>query len=454
MSIFDLIRTGFKNLWRRKVRTLLTVLGVIIGTASIVVMLSLGIGMDENFKHQISMMGSLNVINVDIYYMPPQQEGQVYYKVMDPRTQNRIDDKAIAAMKQLEGVEAVTPLLRSHLKFISGRYEAYISLIGIDVETLDDFGFEVQEGKLIDSPDSSEILFGSHIPMNFYNPRQRFSRGMIYFGGYGPEQEAPVDLMNDRVEMTFDMGYGQGSSKRPRIYRVVTAGILAESRDEKDYNAYISINQLKKMLQQQRREQGGGGGRNTQNQDGYEQAMVKVKDMKYVENVQKAINEMGYGARSLADILESMKETSRTIQMVLGGIGAISLLVAALGITNTMIMSIYERTREIGIMKVLGCLLSDIGKLFLFEAGLIGTMGGVLGILFSQGVSFLINKAGVGLSRGGMMYAGSTPMPISIIPVWLMLAAIAFATFVGLVSGFYPARRAMKLSALSAIRTE
>jgi ABC-type antimicrobial peptide transport system permease subunit len=127
--------------------------------------------------------------------------------------------------------------------------------------------------------------------------------------------------------------------------------------------------------------------------------------------------------------------------------------VAALGITNTMIMSIYERTREIGIMKVLGCLLGDIGKMFLLEAGLIGAIGGLLGILFSQGVSFLMNKAGVSLI-GGMIYTGSGVTRISIIPVWLMLAAVAFATFVGLVSGFYPARRAMKLSALSAIRTE
>lgn len=451
MNSLDMILMGLKNLWRRKVRTLLTVLGVIIGTASIVVMLSLGIGMDESFKQQLSMMGSLNVINVDIYYMPMSEAGVVMYSRSDTG-QKKIDDQAIEAMKRLEGVEAVTPLLRSYLRFVSGRYEAYIGLTGIDVETLEAFDFKVQEGKLIDSPDSTEILFGSRIPMNFYNPRQRYSRGMIYYGGYGLEQEAPVDLMNDRVEMTFDTGYG--GTKRPRMYKVMTAGILAESSDEKDYNAYISISALKKMLQQNRREQRVSGGRNSSsNQDGYEQAMVKVKDMKYVESVQKAINEMGYGASSLADILDSLRETSRTIQMVLGGIGAISLLVAALGITNTMIMSIYERTREIGIMKVLGCLLGDIGKMFLLEAGLIGAIGGLLGILFSQGVSFLMNKAGVSLT-GGMIYTGSGVTRISIIPVWLMLAAVAFATFVGLVSGFYPARRAMKLSALSAIRTE
>ena len=115
---------------------------------------------------------------------------------------------------------------------------------------------------------------------------------------------------------------------------------------------------------------------------------------------------MGYGASSLADILDSLRETSRTIQMVLGGIGAISLLVAALGITNTMIMSIYERTREIGIMKVLGCLLGDIGKMFLLEAGLIGAIGGLLGILFSQGVSFLMNKAGVSLTGDDIYWIG------------------------------------------------
>jgi len=125
--------------------------------------------------------------------------------------------------------------------------------------------------------------------------------------------------------------------------------------------------------------------------------------------------------------------------------------VAALGITNTMIMSIYERTREIGIMKVIGAALKDIKRLFLFEAGMIGFLGGIMGIGISYLLSLLLNA----LSANAGYYMGmGGEVKISVIPLWLVFAVIGLSTLVGLVSGYYPARRAMKLSALEAIKTE
>ena len=168
-------------------------------------------------------------------------------------------------------------------------------------------------------------------------------------------------------------------------------------------------------------------------------------------NFKGEIKDMGFEAYSLADFLDSMQKTMTTIQAVLGGIGAVSLLVAALGITNTMIMSIYERTKEIGIIKVIGAALSDIGKIFLFEAGVIGTIGGLLGITISYLASFVLNKLAV---QFGAIGPDAFSSKISVIPPWLSISSIIFTTIVGLISGFYPARRAMKLSALEAIRTE
>ena len=160
---------------------------------------------------------------------------------------------------------------------------------------------------------------------------------------------------------------------------------------------------------------------------------------------------MGFQSYSLLDMLNTMKKTSRTLQAILGGIGAVSLLVAAIGITNTMVMSIYERTREIGVMKVLGADLKDIGTMFLLEAGLIGLGGGALGVAFSYVVSFLLNHLTAGF-MGGMM--GGAPGQISIITPMLALSAMLFATMIGLAAGYLPARRAMHLSALDAIRAE
>ena len=137
------------------------------------------------------------------------------------------------------------------------------------------------------------------------------------------------------------------------------------------------------------------------------------------------------------------------IQAVLGGIGAVSLFVAAIGITNTMMMSIYERTKEIGVMKVLGCDLRNIRSLFLMEAGFIGFIGGVIGLILSFILSVVINKVAANANEYMAASGG-----ISYIPIWLVLLSLVFAVMVGMVAGFFPARRAMRLSPLAAIRNE
>lgn len=464
MNLFDLINMGLKNLFRRKVRTILTVLGVVIGTAAIVVMLSLGIGMNESYKKDISRMGSLNIINVDGYYFP---EGGM---VSGPIQRKVMDDSTVAKISQIEGVEAVTPMMNQYLKFVSGKYVANINVMGIDPDKMKDFDFNLGEGRLLLKEDNEAIVFGQSIAQMFMDSKSSSRGGIMYMGGMGGGNVKPkVDLLKDKLEMTFDMSYGerkslsamlgQGSNennnKPAKIYKVKGVGVLAQSFNQKDWSAYMSIHYLKKLQQEYSRSQNSQQGArrvSSSSDQGYEQIMVKVKDIKDVEKIQKSINEMGYGASSLADMLKSVKKTSSTMQTVLGGIGAISLLVAALGITNTMTMSIYERTREIGVMKVLGCLLGDIKKLFLFEAGMIGAMGGIAGALLSYGASFIVNMVGSGVM--GRMVPGEEPNPISVIPLWLTLAAMGFAVLIGLVSGFFPARRAMKLSALEAIKTE
>ena len=134
------------------------------------------------------------------------------------------------------------------------------------------------------------------------------------------------------------------------------------------------------------------------------------------------------------------------IEVALGGIGAISLFVAAIGIINTMMMSIYERTKEIGIMKVIGCRLRDLQLLFLLEAGYIGFIGGTIGVIISYGISALINKIVMNIA------AADFSMGISYIPLWLPFVAIIFGVLIGMLAGLFPSIRAMKLSPLAAMR--
>jgi ABC-type antimicrobial peptide transport system permease subunit len=208
-----------------------------------------------------------------------------------------------------------------------------------------------------------------------------------------------------------------------------------------------------RAMKQGSRQPGMGGDASSQ---GYQNAWVKVKNINDIEKIQKEINEMGFGAHSLSDIRNQMKKQLFIVQAVLGAIGAISLLVAALGITNTMYMSIYERTREIGIIKVLGCYLSDVRKIFLLESGMIGFIGGVSGILLSFLLSTLLNIIIPGYMNAGQPspMEEESKMVLSVIPLWLSVFAVSFAVFVGLISGYFPSRRAMRLSALDAIKNE
>jgi ABC-type antimicrobial peptide transport system permease subunit len=183
----------------------------------------------------------------------------------------------------------------------------------------------------------------------------------------------------------------------------------------------------------------------------YSRLVVQVDDMENVTALTNAINEMGYNASSSAEWIQQEMDSMNTIQVVLGAIGAVAMLVAAISITNTMMMSIYERTKEIGVMKVLGCDIRNIQTLFLLEAGFIGFIGGVVGVGFSYLISFVINSllasSGVGDSMG---ITGA----ICRIPLWLCPVAIIFAIIVGMIAGFIPSLRAMRLSPLAAIRNE
>lgn len=434
MSKIDLFRMGIKNLWRRKLRTFLTVLGVIIGASSIIVMLSLGFGMSKAYQDQIEQMGSLTTINVRKKWVERPQAGQ---------KEAVLDDKAIVSFKGLTNVVAVSPMLEAYGSIINGRYVSSAPIRGIDPESMEAFGFEVAEGRLLSKNDELTVVFGGQMKNSFYEPKARVYR------------EPKINLMKDRMTLTLDPNYGWSNpgEKKPNYkeYKIKVAGVLTEGDWETGYGIYMPLTEVQKLIKDKEKAENIKPQPGRQKQTGYDQVSVKVNDMKNVQDVQKKIKDMGYEAYSLNDWLEEMKKTAGIMQAVLGGIGAVSLLVAAIGITNTMVMSIYERTKEIGIMKVIGASLKDIKRLFLFESALIGLTGGIFGVGFSYLISFAVNKFG---GQFGQAIGAYGATKISIIPIWLAFAAMAFSALIGIISGYFPARRAMNLSALEAIRTE
>jgi putative ABC transport system permease protein len=449
MNSSDLFRMSFNSLRRRKLRTFLTVLGVIIGTSSIIVMLSLGVAMNKNFEEQLSHMGDLTIIEVHSGggYYPGEQDTR------QSSEQVKLDDNAVNSFGQIPGVKGVMPVKNAYLKVVAGRMVGHVPVMGINPEVMEAFDFKVEEGRLLQASDKEAIVFGKQVAYQFYNPRVR-NQYMDYRGN--PDTPPPVNLINNKLLLTSDMEYGERQrnnpgeeeKKPPKPHEVKGVGILAVSNSEKDYSAYMNINGLQAILDEDRKAQHEDRVRSREDKEQYENVKVKVNDIHVLESVQKQIKDMGFQTFSLTDMLESMKKTSRIIQLVLGGIGAVSLLVAAIGIANTMVMSIYERTREIGIIKVLGAEIKDIQKLFLLEAAMIGLGGGVIGLIFSYLISFILNKIASFMSHMG------DATTISVISPGLALAAVAFATLVGIMAGYSPARRAMNLSALDAIRAE
>jgi len=251
-----------------------------------------------------------------------------------------------------------------------------------------------------------------------------------------------------------------GAHRLPR-YAIEHVGVLefddTIGRDEHEWSVYVDY---RLIIEAQRDFERFNRIRASDSRLGsFSEIRIKATDIEMTDIIiERLRNEEGIMTQNwMAQMRDSMQQQLFAIQALLGGIGAISLLVAAIGITNTMFMSIYERTKEIGVMKVLGCPLGGIQSMFLFEACIIGFLGGIIGSGLSFGLSLLVNRLDFvqsALGGGGGMGGVQERLDISVIPAWLILAAIIFSTLVGLVSGYLPSRRATKISALEAIRNE
>lgn len=447
MRFLDLLIMSVNNLRRRKLRTALTVLGVIIGTASIVVMISLGIGLKELNMEQIASYGSLTAI--DIY-------SDAAWGGSDGKSEpNYMTDETLKMFQQLEHVSTVSPLLNVNVIMKQGVYQANTSLIGVSREYLEQI--PIGQGSLpARNASEMQLVAGGMVLQSFTNVKTG--------EGFWDTNIMPdVDLLNKPIFLIYDVdayyqtmnGSSDSKVKPPKKYMIDTIGVVSAdvSGNMYSYNAYVDIDLLKTQLKRVFKKKAIPG--QPTNKKGkpynyfiYDQAVVYADDMENVMELQKTISDMGFQASSNMEWLEQNKQQSNTIQAVLGGIGAVSLFVAAIGIANTMMMSIYERTKEIGVMKVLGCDMNNIKNMFLLESGFIGFMGGIIGLILSYGLSLIVNKF------LGAQFMMGMEGDLSRIPTWLSLSAVGFAIFVGMAAGFFPALRAMKLSPLAAIRND
>lgn len=508
MKISDILGMSLTNLWRRKTRTILTVLGVIIGTASIVVMLSLGIGLKQAMLEQVGTAGGLTEIMV--------------YSDSDYGVDELLlDDTTIETFMELEHVDSVEPQLWYSMPIQAGKYECYISLVGLSQEYLEKI--ELGEGTLPEQGGTLSMIAGNQVLGDFMDSTTGeypyYELGEIpdidllntaLVGGIEVEDMISDDtegnqdstefydstFSTDDEEDDFDdeddefgdsdtdtddensfvneggltdyydeyemldegnVSYSSFTSDMKRVPIQIT-GITEgdiETYTEYSYYCYTNMDSLREFLKQNYSENSIIPGQPTDKNGKpyrdlkYTQLTINVDESSNVEDVLQTVQDMGYRADANKEWLEEIEKEFMIIEAVLGGIGAVSLLVAAIGIANTMTMSTYERTKEIGIMKVLGCSLGNIRSMFLTEAAFIGLLGGVVGVALSFLLSLAVNRV-----APAIMSDFSEGMNISVIPFWLVVLSIIFSTLIGMVAGFFPAQRATKLSPLAAIRNE
>ena len=466
MKISDEISLSARNLLRRKGRTALTLVGVVIGTCMVVLMISLGIAQTKTNEEMLQSWGDLTQVQIYGYGMMMGSDGKPLY----------LDDAAIANIKQIPHVAAATPYAQANNlegEITAGRNGRYTSdiynLIGIDPTALEPMGFALQSGSWPTNTPASEkatklqVLVGSSTGYNFQDSRKSSNSPKRYrYEGQtdanGKELPPFVDI--DKDKMTLTIKTGEGSTEKSRSWELEIVGVL-EPDGAKGYwtqSGIVLRIQDMKMLQKLYNDMT----KTKEESKSYDQVYVKVDDLSNVTDVETAIHDLGFtNTYSMNQQREEMQKQVMKSQMIFGGIAAVSLLVAAINIINTMTMAIYERTREIGVMKVLGCELGNIRTMFLLESSTIGFIGGLIGLGISLIASFVLNNLstlGQGLDLSGLMgggyYMGGGGGTISIIPPWLMLAALVFATLVGLVAGILPANKAVKISALEAIRHE
>lgn len=440
MRISDLLCMSILNLLRRKFRTILTVLGVVIGTASIVVMLSLGLGLKKKSMEQIENAGGLTTIRVYL-----NESGEIQNR-NSPKKQ--LDDKVVEEIAKIKHVRLVSPVLQVAAVAKYKHYECNFIIQGMNQNALQAMNLKVGKGRLPVADKPLELFLGNQVSNMFYATR-------------GNTAPPAINFQKDTIFYIFDTeAYNQFknpsessvSSKPPKKYLIPVCGILAGGSDEYingSYDVYADLDALRRHLKKAFGNKAIPGQPTNKNgrpfkQIYYNSIYVKADNVESVEEIQKEIREMGFEANSNTEWLKQTKEQMSTIQMALGGIGAVSLLMAAIGIANTMMMSIYERTKEIGVLKVLGCDLLDIHHVFLLEAGFIGFVGGCIGLGLSYAISGIINVAAQNSSYQGISY----------IPLWLGMLSIVFSVVMGMFAGFFPAFRAMRLSPLAALRNE
>jgi putative ABC transport system permease protein len=451
MKARDLTDLALRNLREALFRNALTTLGVAVGVASLVAMLSLGVGLQELASKRLSQSGLFDTILVTPKNSfrgagRPQREEQQPGKPV-----RALDEDARKEIEKFPNVVEVYPQIRffTEVRFNNKPFATVVA--GMPESSKNSGSFDGMKGHFFSSPAADEAIlqieFAKDLSENTdsligqdlllrYAERQALESSR---GGSADHSEEPSGGFSvvpkelrlkiiGVVETEPAQGYG-GYGNARLLIPLETAATLRAAQ----------VNDLRDIVRD-----------SAANKTTYASLSVRAKSPSQVEAVEASIKNLGFNAFSLLDASKSLRTFFSVFDSLLGIFGALALAVATLGIVNTLVMSILERRREIGVLKALGAADSDVQRLFFVEAGVMGLLGGILGVSFG----WLLGRA---VTYGTNVYLhrqNLNSIELSSVPWWLVLAALVFAVLVSLAAGLYPASRAAKLNPVDALRYE
>jgi putative ABC transport system permease protein len=433
MKLADILKLSLNGLTHRGLRSWLTILGIIVGVAAVIAMLSIGAGMSQTMKSQMSNFGT-NVLTVSVgrtrAYGPesgfgdrfqPGTGGQPGSSTSTTTTTTpKLTDTDILAISSAEGVDTITGIISSRATVQYLAQTVMVTVEGVEPSAWNTMTTsKLASGRFLESGESTSVLIGNGVANGMFN-----------------------------YNLTIDTQIRIGS----KTFTIV--GILAESGTGSfggdDRTIFMTIQAAREIV-------------TNIGSNEYSSIQVKVTDTNAINQIIQNVDQVLYTSRmvtsdtadftvtSPTSMLATIQSTMQTLTFFLTGIAAISLLVGAIGIANTMFMSVMERTRLIGILKSIGTRNSEIMKLFLAESGIIGLMGGLLGIFLGFIVVGIISSVGINIMGMGRM---GTNTSVAIVTPELILFALLFSTIIGIVSGLIPARKAANLQVVEAMRSE
>jgi putative ABC transport system permease protein len=450
MTLRDTVDLALRNLSQAKLRTSLTMLGVSIGIASLAGMVSLGVGLEDQLVGRFTKSGMFDAITVLSGADRPGGLvavgrgrggfGRRGFGRGGPATAaspeipaKDVTDETLKELAVLPGVRTVYPTMRMPVEVKYGAESEFSLAAGVPMAVKGEGAFQsIPHGRFFESDAETACMLSLDFAKRI-------------------NEQAPGSLVGQNLTLSYAASSG-GTMQRTAMTCPIV-GIV--ERETGPFSAAGGVSPL--MIPMDKAKEIFASSTATaqallrdpsKTARPYPSAVVRVTSPQATQDVEDRIKKMGLSAFSLNDALQGAKRGFIVLDIVLSLIGSIALAVSALGIMNTMVMSILERTREIGIMKAIGASDGDIRRIFLIEASAIGFFGGIAGVALGWLVGRLINI-------GANIYIqnqGGTPGNLFSLPFWLIGGAIGFSMAISLLAGSYPAARAAKLDPIQALR--